>query len=858
MAFDAGAAIGHVLLDTNDWQRGAGIVNSSTGGLKKSFGILGGAATAVGAAIAGAFVASVAKADEFQKAFSNVTTIIDTTQVNTQSLVKEIINLDSTLGSTIELTNATYQAFSSGATDAADAINITTQAAKFGKAALTDTFTAVDVLTTATNAYGKETVSAGQASDIFFKTIQRGKLTGQQLASTIGSSIPLFASTGIKLEELGASMAAMTLQGVNAAEATTQLNAIINSFLKPTDDLTKSMKAMGYESGSAFLKAEGLTGALKLLQDISKGDAAELSKLLPNVRALRGAMALSGEGGKAFADILNDMSSAAGVTDKAFKKQEKTFDTLKNQGEKLLIVAGNVGKTFVDQLAVGATEAANSMLQFLMSSKGAEIVSTIIADIASAFEVMKVAIQPIVDAIMPTFDGVMQTAQGQLNKIPGKVDDVSTGMLALSSIIQFTASAIKVFGKVTETIINVIGNLVTAIIESGKAIGNFFEFLAGKKSWDEVSESAGQAGEAFKNLGTGIVDDLSDVFKTVGQEVVSFGDKSKGTAKKMEVTFDTTFKRTKTNALNSYDSLITGQATMTDAMLADAQRYKNGLNDINKSFEDVGKGAGQNVFSSWSKTFVQMVQKARDAFKESGLFSIEFGEAVKGVLNEIDSKAQQFGSLFSDIFSQIGQISDQYYENQLTNNNNEYQKKKENIEKSLLDEEEKTNSLSALDDEYDKKNAKLKKEQFKKQKTASVVQSIINGVMAVTKTLSDWGLPWGLIPAGIMAGLAAANTAMIASQPVPQFAVGGVGNPGPVLVGEEGPEMLNLGSTSRIIPAEETFGIMRQASLSEQNRSFTVTQPLILQVDGTPIYKGLLKATKDGIALVSERGLVPA
>ena len=70
--------------------------------------------------------------------------------------------------------------------------------------------------------------------------------------------------------------------------------------------------------------------------------------------------------------------------------------------------------------------------------------------------------------------------------------------------------------------------------------------------------------------------------------------------------------------------------------------------------------------------------------------------------------------------------------------------------------------------------------------------------------------------------------------------------------------MLNLGSTSRIIPAEETFGIMRQASLSEQNRSFTVTQPLILQVDGTPIYKGLLKATKDGIALVSERGLVPA
>ena len=141
---------------------------------------------------------------------SNVNTIIDETKISTQNLTKDLLKLDPALGNTTDLTNGLYQSFSSGAETAEEAMQTTVDSAKFAKAALTDTYTAVDVLTTAVNAYGKESMTTTQASDIFFTTIKKGKLTGEQLAGSIGQSIPLFASAKINLNELASGMAAMT------------------------------------------------------------------------------------------------------------------------------------------------------------------------------------------------------------------------------------------------------------------------------------------------------------------------------------------------------------------------------------------------------------------------------------------------------------------------------------------------------------------------------------------------------------------------------------------------------------------------------------------------------------------------
>ena len=349
MPFKAGAIYGEAYLNNQKWMSGLSTLEKSTA---KSMGI-------ISAVFATATIKTAKSFNDFQKALTNVSTLVDTNKVSMLDLKKQLLDLNPELGNTTDITKGVYQAFSSGASTLKEAMDITVTSATFAKSALTDTNTAVDVLTTAINAYGKENMSAQKASDLFFTTIKDGKITGEQLAGSIGTSIPLFSSAGIKLKELATGLAAMTKEGVDANSATTQLNAIVNSFLKPSDAMIKRLNMLGYESGSAFLKAEGLTGALKLVEDATGGDATKIAELLPNIRAMRGAMALTGEGGKEYTKILEDMNTASGATAVAFSKQEKTWDTAKNALSQLSISVGEVTKGFVDMLARGVINLAN-------------------------------------------------------------------------------------------------------------------------------------------------------------------------------------------------------------------------------------------------------------------------------------------------------------------------------------------------------------------------------------------------------------------------------------------------------------------------------------------------------------------
>lgn len=366
MPFKAGAIYGEAILDTKKWMGGLSAMQKST--------VL--ATGVITAAFVAAMAVSARATNEYAKALSNVSTLIDTNAISMKDLSKQLIQLNPELGNTTELTRGLYQSFSSGAKTAEEAMELTTTGAKFAKAALTDTFTAVDVLSTAMNAYGKEVVDAEHASDVFFNTIKLGKITGEQLAASIGTSIPLYSSVGISLEELSSGLAAMTKQGISANRATTQLNAIVNSFLKPSQDMTAQLESMGFASGSAFLETEGLSGALSMLEEATKGDATQLAKLLPNIRALKGVMALTGTGAEEFNFILGEMDDVLGMNQEAFDKQEKTWETAKNALHKVGLEVGVVSKEFVDGLATGLTEVSEWFINLSEGSK--EFISTFV------------------------------------------------------------------------------------------------------------------------------------------------------------------------------------------------------------------------------------------------------------------------------------------------------------------------------------------------------------------------------------------------------------------------------------------------------------------------------------------------
>ncbi len=399
MPFKAGAIYGEAILNTKKWTTGLDKMQKQT--------VLGMAV--ITAAFTAAMLSTGKLVNEWNKELTNVSTLIDTTVISVESLSKELLHLDPQLGNTTELTRGLYQAFSSGARTAEEAMELTTTSAKFGKAALVDTFTAVDVLSTAINAYGKETMTAMHASDVFFTTIKLGKVIGEELASSIGVSIPLFASVGIPLEELTSGLATMTKQGINAHKSTTQLNAIVNSFLKPSKAMIKQLKGVGYESGAAFLATEGLAGALDLIAEASDLDATKIAELVPNIRGMRGVMALTGVGAQEFSYIMNEMSDVMGVNQVAFEKQDKIWDTASNAIHKVGLEVGATSKEFLDNLLKGVTEVSTWLINLSETSKlfasnfivvGATVGAVTLALIGLKAALVAIAANPIGAAIL--------------------------------------------------------------------------------------------------------------------------------------------------------------------------------------------------------------------------------------------------------------------------------------------------------------------------------------------------------------------------------------------------------------------------------------------------------------------------
>ena len=96
------------------------------------------------------------------------------------------------------------------------------------------------------------------------------------------------------------------------------------------------------------------------------------------------------------------------------------------------------------------------------------------------------------------------------------------------------------------------------------------------------------------------------------------------------------------------------------------------------------------------------------------------------------------------------------------------------LDAGLMTEEQHAQAVEQMEAEYERKQEELQIKQAKRQKQQSIIQATINTAAGVVKTLAEWGIPWGLIPAGIMAAMGAAQIAMIAATPIAGAEEGGL------------------------------------------------------------------------------------
>ena len=293
-------------------------VRRSTGRMGKAVKVVGFAFAGASVAAAGVGVVALKLAADFDKAFSEVRTLLPNVSDEAfGALQKDLRDFSNETGTvTTEAIPALYQAISAGVPreNVMDFLRVANKAAVGG---VTDLETAVDAITSSVNSYGPEVLSATEASDLMFTAVRLGKTTFDELGAALFNVVPTAASFGVGLDQVAAALAVTTAQGVPTKIATTQLRQAFVEAGKESSILAKTIKERTGKSFSQLIK-EGKP-VHRIFQDLREDmPEDDFRNLFSSVEAANAALLITGDAAERVDDALAEMSTSAGATDKAF------------------------------------------------------------------------------------------------------------------------------------------------------------------------------------------------------------------------------------------------------------------------------------------------------------------------------------------------------------------------------------------------------------------------------------------------------------------------------------------------------------------------------------------------------------
>jgi TP901 family phage tail tape measure protein len=310
------------------------------------------------AGIAGAYKAfgffkeGIQLAAAYELELANVNTMLDEQTAHyLPQFERELSNLAVRYGeSTTSLTKGLYDILSASI-DASKATKVLEVSIKSATGGMTSAAIAADALTTIINSYGLEAEQAEHVSDILFNTVKGGKITFEEIASSVGKVSALAASAGLTMEELSASIATMTRAGLQSDIAMTSLKAILTAFLSPTKESALAAKNLGFELNTTTLQTIGLIGVMEKLKSAT---SEEVAAIFSNVRALTGVAAMR----QNVTGLIRDQERALkslGATQEAFNKIDRTTNQqLEQTSELIKQVKRDIGNELIPTLNLWA------------------------------------------------------------------------------------------------------------------------------------------------------------------------------------------------------------------------------------------------------------------------------------------------------------------------------------------------------------------------------------------------------------------------------------------------------------------------------------------------------------------------
>lgn len=500
---------------------------------------------------AAALGASVKLASDYTDAVAKVGTVADLQSVSLEKLRDDMLQLSTETGRGAgEIADATHQAISASV-DTADAVSFVGTSVGLAKAGFLETADAVDVLTTIINAYGLEASDAGRLSDILIQTQNDGKTTVNELSQSMGQVIPLASAYGVNIENLAASYAQLTKNGVATAQAGTYLKSMLNELGDSGSDVGEILKSKtGKSFGQLMNDGMSLGDVLGILNDSVNGDSEALAGLWSSSEAGTGALSILSSGVGAFNDELGNMQDSTGNVADALEtlstpsaKAQESLNAVKNAGIELGSAALEAIAPLLEQLA----ETVKSLTErFSNLSPATQTVIVAVMAILAALGPVIIIIGQLITAVgtIMTVAPAVATALGAVKiaiaAIGGPVTIVIAVITALVLKLIHAYNTSEEFRNKVNAVFDAVGNKVNAAINT--IIGVFQSGIAYYKNavsdiraaWSElVSWFSGKVSD-FVSIGKNV---LMGLWNGINDKVGWLKGKVKGVVDKIKSWF---------------------------------------------------------------------------------------------------------------------------------------------------------------------------------------------------------------------------------------------------------------------------------------------------------------------------------
>lgn len=238
---------------------------------------------------------------------------------------------------------------------------------------------------------------------------------------------------------------------------------------------------------------------------------------------------------------------------------------------------------------------------------------------------------------------------------------------------------------------------------------------------------------------------------------------------------------------NEVSASIAAQDRINQALMSSSEREKASVRQKYAELIALAEQYGIDTLALKEKMDEELASIKEDE-EPQDIFGMspEDWEDLEGKIG----KAIQLAGQLADIWGQFNQIQADKEKKELQEYERSCNRKKELLNKQLnagkISQEQYNARTSQLDADLEKKKTEIAKKQAKRDKAQSIFSAIISTAAAISQALPN-------IPLSIIAGImGAAQIAVIASQPLPEYAKGGLTDGAKMYIaGEAGQEWIS-------------------------------------------------------------------